>query len=629
MTYLQKIFSNPAESLSIFTRDEIDEIDARIYERDSKLYLKSYSRGEEEKQVWSDKKCAPEEIVRQLYLRELLKKYKYPKERVDIERSVRFGRETKRVDIVIYSEDNETPYLMVEVKAPHEKNDVEQLKSYLNADGAPFGVATNGKSILILYRPYPKDFDTLADIPKFGETIDDVLSRRIMLADLVEPKQLKEVIENIEELVLANSGFDSFDEIFKLIYAKLHDEKESIENPDRPLEFRKSPTKDAKRTESDISRLFEEAKNRWRWVFEKSDKIKLLPEHLSICVGEIETFKLLGTNLQVIDEAFEYLIPDVAKSKKWQYFTPRIVIDMCVRMIQPGEKEKVIDTACGSGGFLIHTMEYLKKRHNWTNTKMSSYAKQSLFGIDFDEKSSKIARAMMLIAGDGKSHIYKENSLDSASWSEDSKADFKREELLTEFDEYSMNEQNKKEYLHFNFDVLLANPPFAGEVKESATLAKFQLGKHPKTGKNIDNISRHLLFIERNLNFVRPGGRLALVLPQWVFNNTSEEYIRNFMMTHARILAVVGIEANSFKTHTGTKTSVIFLQKWDALSNPRIENYPIFFATSKVPFKNNSWDYIYRDTSSRNVDNLQSDLLEIAEAFEVWGKEQGFSFLMK
>lgn len=77
-----------------------------------------------------------------------------------------------------------------------------------------------------------------------------------------------------------------------------------------------------------------------------------------------------------------------------------------------------------------------------------------------------------------------------------------------------MNEQNKKEYLHFNFDVLLANPPFAGEVKESATLAKFQLGKHPKTGKNIDNISRHLLFIERNLNFVRSGGRLALVLPQ-------------------------------------------------------------------------------------------------------------------
>lgn len=627
MSFLHKIFSNPAESLSIFTRDEMDEIDAKIYERDGKLWIKSYSRGEEEKQVWSEKKSAPEEIVRQLYLRELLKKYRYPKERIDIEKSVRFGRETKRVDIVIYSEDNETPHLMVEVKAPHEKNDVDQLKSYLNADGTPFGVATNGKSVLILYRPYPKDFDTLADIPKFGETVEDVLARRIMLSDLEEPKQLKEVIENMEELVLANSGFDSFDEIFKLIYAKLHDEKESMENPERPLEFRKSPTKDANKTKADISRLFEEAKQRWKGVFEKSDTIKLLPEHLSVCVGELETFKLLGANLQVIDEAFEYLIPDVAKSKKGQYFTPRIVIDMCVRMMAPSEKERVIDTACGSGWFLIHTMEYLKKKHNWTNARMSTYAKQSLFGIDFDEKSSKIARAMMLIAWDGKSHIYKENSLDSASWQEESKADFKREELLAEFAEYEKNEQNKKEYLNFNFDVLLANPPFAGEVKESATLAKYQLGKHPKTGKNIDNISRHLLFIERNLNFVKPGGRLALVLPQWVFNNMSEEYIRKFMMEHARILAVVGIEWNSFKPHTGTKTSVIFLQKWDDDKNPRVANYPIFFATSKVPFKNNSGEYVYRDNTSHSVDNLSSDLLQIAEAFEIWWKDQNLSFL--
>jgi len=85
-----------------------------------------------------------------------------------------------------------------------------------------------------------------------------------MIGDLEEPKQLREVIQNIEELVLANSGFDSFDEVFKLIYAKLHDEKESLENPDRPLEFRKSPTKDARKTEVDISQLFEEAKTRWK-----------------------------------------------------------------------------------------------------------------------------------------------------------------------------------------------------------------------------------------------------------------------------------------------------------------------------------------------------------------------------
>lgn len=627
MLLLSRIFSNPAESLSVFTRDEIDEIESRLFERDGKLFIKSYSRGEEEKQVWSAKKSAPEEIVRQLYLRELLKKYKYPKERIDIERPVRFGRETKRADIVIYSDDNETPHLLVEVKAPKEKNDTEQLKSYLNADGTPFGVAINGKSVLILYRPYPKDFDTLSDIPKYGETVDDVLARRKMIKDLEAPKQLKEVIQGMEELVLANSGFDSFDEIFKLIYAKLHDEKESEEDTSRPLEFRKSPTKDAHRTKEDISRLFDEAKKRWKGVFEKSDTIKLLPEHLSVCVGELEKFKLLGANLQVIDEAFEYLIPDVAKSKKGQYFTPRIVIDMCVRMLAPSEHERVIDTACGSGGFLIHTMEYLKRKHGWTPERMSKYAKQNLFGIDFDEKSSKIARAMMLIAGDGKSHIYKENSLDSASWDEATKKDFRDEELLADFEDYAEQARNQKEFLSFDFDVLLANPPFAGEVKEASTLAKYHLGRHPKTGKNIETISRHLLFIERNINFVKPGGRLAIVLPQGVFNNTSEEYVRNFIMERARILAVVGIDVSSFKPHTGTKTSVIFLQKWDEKTNPHRESYPIFFATSKIPFKDSSGGYVYLTGDDHSVENLRSDLFQIAEAFRKWGKEQGFNFL--
>ena len=626
---LNRLFSNPIELLSIFSRDEIEELEKNIYEKEEgKFFIKSFSRGEEEKQIWNSKinKGQPEEIVRQLYLRELIKKYKYPKDRVEIEKSVKFGREVKRADIVIFREDNETPHLIAEIKEPKQENDVEQLKSYLNAEGAPFGVAVNGKSVLILYRPYPKDFDTLPDIPKFGETLEDVLSKRKKLEDLQSPKQLKEMIKTMENLVLANSGFDSFDEIFKLIYAKLYDEKMSTINPKRFLEFRKSPTKDHNKTKEDIDRLFFKAKNEWKGIFKKSEEINLRPEHLSVCVSELEKFKLMGANLQVIDEAFEYLIPTAAKAKKGQYFTPRIVIDMCVQMLNPNQDERVIDTACGSAGFLIHTMEHVKKKNGWTDKQKSSYAKKNLFGIDFDEKSSKIAKAMMLIVGDGKSHIYKENSLDSTSWQDTTKSDFIREELLQEFNDYEKNEQNKKNFLHFDFDVLLANPPFAGEVKESSTLAKYQLGK--KNGKNISKISRHLLFVERNINFVRPGGRLAIVLPQGVFNNTSEQYIRDFIMERARILAVVGIEGNSFKPHTGTKTSVIFLQKWDIEKNPFQINYPIFFATSKLPFKNNSGEYVYQNDNSRETENLRNDLFDIAEAFEAWGKEQGFEFLI-
>lgn len=636
---LKLIFTNPADSLSLFSRDDIDSLN--FYEKndgDGKYYIKSFSRGEEEKLVFNAKtqKAAPEEIVRQLFIRELIKKYNYPKSFVDIEKSIQFGREisAKRADIIVYQNDNATPSLIIEVKAPNEKNDVHQLKSYLNAEGAPIGVAINGKSQLILFRPYPKEFDdTLSDIPKYGETIDDVLNRRKQLKDLELPKQLKDVIKDMEELVLGNSGFDSFDEIFKLIYAKLYDESEALLAPESyNLEFRKHPSKDANRTKQSIDKLFEEAKRKWKGIFEKSDVIKLKPEHLSVCVGEIEKFKLLGANLQVIDEAFEYLIPEVAKSKKGQYFTPRILIDMCIQMLNPKKNEYVIDTACGSGGFLIHAMDYVYSQNKLNKAQMSNYAKTYLFGVDFDEKSSKIARAMMLIAGDGKSHIYKANSLDGTDkeWDEIAQ-ELKQLGLLKEFDDYEEQNRNEKERLHFSFDILLANPPFAGEVKESRTLAKYDLGK--KNGKNLSKVSRHILFIERNLNFVKPGGRLAVVLPQGIFNNTSEKYIREYISKHARILAVVGIEGNAFKPHTGTKTSVLFLQKWHNILCPQVDDYSIFFATSENSGKDTSGDYLHKKDEAGNkiIDEhghtiIDHDLFEIADAFIKFAKVEGLSF---
>lgn len=636
---LKLIFTNPADSLSLFAMNDIDSL--QFYEKnegEGKYYLKSFSRGGEEKLIYNEKtkKSAPEEIVRQLYLKELIKKYKYPINLIDIEKSVKFGREigTKKADIIVYSDDNITPKIIIELKAPNQENDIEQLKSYLNAEGAPIGVGINGKSQLILFRPYPKDFDdTLSDIPKHGETIEDVLLKKKKLKDLEHPKQLKNVIKTMEELVLANSGFDSFDEIFKLIYAKLYDEAEAKSNPSvYELEFRKHPSKDANKTKENIARLFSEAKKRWRGVFEKSDEIKLKSEHLSVCVGELEKYCLLGANLQVIDEAFEYLIPAVAKSKKGQYFTPRILIDMCVKILKPTKKEYLIDTACGSGGFLIHTMEFVQKQNNFTQAQMSNYAKNYLFGMDFDEKSSKIARAMMLIAGDGKSHIYKANSLDGSDeeWRNISK-EFEDFELIKEMDDYDENERNLKENLYFNFDILMANPPFAGEVKEKKILGKYDFGK--KNGKNLAKISRHLLFIERNLNFVKSGGRIAIVLPQGVFNNTSEKYIREYIAHKARILAVVGIEGNAFKPHTGTKTSILFLQKWHDELCPKVDDYPIFFATSENSGKDNSGNYIYKKDQSGNAildedgrEIIDHDLEDIASAFNDFAKSEKLSF---
>jgi len=604
-----------------------------LYEKEKgKWYIKSHDSEEKEKLVYNENtgKSAPEEIVRQLFLFELTDNYGYPKNRIKTEESVSFGREKKRADIVVYQEDNITPWIIVEVKAPNQKLNLQQLKSYLNAEGSPIGVGINGKEKAILYRPYPKQFeDNLPDISTeieyqevkksdnpILEVSDIILNRKWTLKELEEKNKegynLRGIIELLEELVLANSGVDSFTEIFKLIYAKLYDEFEAKNRKGEQLKFRKY--KDSKTTFEVISKLFENARNEWKGIFEKSDKIKLSPEHLNVCVGELQNIKLFGADLRIIDEAFEYLVPDVSKSKKGQYFTPRVIIDACVKMLNPSRREYVIDPACGSAGFLVHAMEYVWEKYNMTDYQTKSdYAGKYLWGIDFEEKSTKISKAIMLIAGDGKSNIYKENSLEFTKWSSKLSNALREEDLIGD-------EGNRK----LNFDILMTNPPFAGEIKETWLKNLYYIVLEGKVKSEGSSISRHILFIERAIEIIKQGGRLAIVLPQGVFNNTNDKRIREFIMKRARILAVIGLHGNSFKPHTGTKTSLLFLGKWkkedlDEGSNPKLKEYPIFFAVSKIPFKDNSGNYIFVDRA-KNI--YQTDLFDIADAFIDWGKKQ-------
>ncbi|MBN1184621.1 MAG: N-6 DNA methylase [Bacteroidales bacterium] len=706
-----------------------------------KWYIKSHDKEGKEKLVYNagNNKSAPEEIVRQLFLFELSEQYHYPVSRFRCEQNVSFGRNGRgRADIVVYQGDEETPWILVEVKAPNQKNNLQQLKSYLNNEGSPLGVGINGKSITRLFRPYPKEFDdSLPDIPTEPEyqlvkdeehpaaSIKDIiLSRKWTLIELDtinEYKQfnLRTIIEVLEELVLANSGADSFTEIFKLIYAKLYDEYEAENRKDKSLLFRQYKSSEV--TKREIGKLFDEAKREWHGIFSASDKIELTAEHLNVCVGELTEIKLFSSNLRIIDEAFEYLIPDVAKSKKGQYFTPRAIIDFCVRMINPKNKEYVIDPACGSAGFLVHTMEYVWKKNNLTSEKSKvNYASKYLWGIDFDEKSAKISRAIMLIAGDGKTHIFKQNSLEHSKWTPEITVELNKEELGT-------GEKNKL----LKFDIVMSNPPFAGDIQEKSLINLYsdilgyrynykiditriksmvktiadefgvtfsddgindvfstikELNKSEdidleqeddqhfacqtisqkllegvldgelfepqltprmkeilifkKNESNWEKVDRHILFIERVIDLLKDGGRAVIVLPQGIFNNSNEKYVRKYVTTKARILAVIGLHGNSFKPHTGTKTSLLFLRKYR--ENEEVIDYPIFFATSKLPFKNNSGDYIFLKDDEGNMvldENknpiYQTDLSFIADAFESWARERiklndlSFDFITK
>jgi type I restriction enzyme M protein len=680
---VEEILRGTAHALTIFTAEEI--ADVRIFEKRGKPYLTCYATGK-------DRPAKPEEIVRQLYIKRLIVSYGYPVERIAVEKPVQFGSSVhdKAADIVVWAKDDpNTAYIIVECKKPKRTDGLEQLKSYLHAEGAPIGVWTNGGGQTILNRRDPNYFQNLPDLPSAGQTLSELLDERWTLEDLAEHNvlvtqdtTLKRIILDMENLVLANAGVDAFEEVFKLIYAKLFDESQAAQagKQKRHVQFRVGGAS-PREFKQKINHLFDKAKKKWPGVFLEGETIDLRPDHLVTCGSYLENVKLFNSNLQVIDEAFEYLSVEVGKAKKGQYFTPRHVIDMAVKMLNPSIEEYIIDTAAGSCGFTVHSIF-----HVWGNEFtadgpapwQADYAREMVYATDFDPRSIKIAKALNLIAGDGKTNVYRANTLDPRSWADDVKVGLRNRLLRS--DDPQRDRWNQENYRYFDFDVLLTNPPFAGDIKDSRIIHQFDLSRKAN-GKWHDKIGRDVLFIQRNLEFLKPGGRMAIVLPQGRLNNTTDRNIRDFIAEHARILAVVGLHGNTFKPHTGTKTSILFLQKWndDPSAPPRlrcqkVDDYLIFFATSQQGGKDNSGEYIYlKDNKGRRLYDLHThpmvdhdlynlrsylanqleqrisvahtaeqkqavrdayearlpfvpDRSGIADAFREWGRKQGFAF---
>ena len=613
--HISDILKDSNYSLTQFHDTEIEAFNATITTKEVKgkpvPYVKCLVRNKEIK-------LTPEEIVRQLFVQMLVLRYGYPINRMSLEYPVNFGREIKRADVVIFDKDRPTvPYIMVEVKKPKLKDGKEQLRSYCNATGAPIGVWSNGGSISRYHRKDPNYFEDITDIPTVNQKISDILNERFTIEDLIkkdklvnERKSLKDLILEMEDEVLANAGVDVFEEVFKLVFTKLFDEWLSGRTRKRILEFRNTGQTETELKQK-IQSLFDKAKKQWEGVFSDETPIYLTPSHLSVCVSSLQDVKLFNSNLDVVDEAFEYLINKSSKGEKGQYFTPRYVIDMAVKMLNPQEHEFLIDTAAGSAGFTVHSIFHVWKQIIQDEgieasnlftierkpQRCEEYVQDKVFAIDFDEKSVRVARTLNLIAGDGQTNVLHMNTLDYERWNETVDDDRWRDTYFQGWKKLKKLAVERDSYKKFKFDVLLANPPFAGDIKESRILAKYDLGKKPD-GKWQTAVGRDILFIERNLDFLKPGGRMAVVLPQGRFNNASDKAIRDYIAEHCRILAVVGLHGNTFKPHTGTKTSVLFVQKWNDDPKagplcPKVEDYNIFFATMRKTGKDNSGEKIY------------------------------------
>jgi type I restriction enzyme M protein len=656
---LYDIFKNTNYKDSQFTTEQIERLESKITIKTVKEVKTPYVECLIRKK---EIKLTPEEVVRQLYLDTLINKYNYPTDRISLETPIYFGREVKRADIVIYDKDRPTvPYIIVELKKSKQKDGKEQLKSYCSSTGSPIAVWTNGEQIWYWHRKDPNYFEPITNIPKAHQRLADIINERFTYKDLCNMDELerdkislKDVILDMEDEVLANAGVDVFEEVFKLIFAKLYDELTAAQDDTQYLRFRNAGYTDFE-LRAEIQNLFDDAKNEWRGVFEDECKILLAPSHLAICVSSLQNKKLFNSNLDVVDDAFEYLMSKSSKGEKGQYFTPRYVIDMCVKMLNPKENEYIVDTAAGSAGFTVHSIFHvweqirkelgLAKSPNFTTQKRTTreirYVNERVFAIDFDEKAVRVARTLNLIAGDGQTNVLHLNTLDYNRWDEITKQDDWISTYIKGYDRLRKLRTIKNSNKEFDFDILMANPPFAGDIKEQQIISKYELGKNAN-GKWQTKVGRDILFIERNLNFLKPGGRMAIVLPQGRFNNSSDKQIRDFIAERCRILAVVGLHGNTFKPHTGTKTSVLFVQKWDDTLCPKKEDYPIFFATMQKEGKDSSGDKIYKtdtDTGEKLLDThghtfVEHDLFNhdgltdegIAEAFIEFAKKENLSF---
>jgi type I restriction enzyme M protein len=654
-------------------------IDAIFRDSSIKYGLKFFEKGERNKiklrenekkiEIWCAKrerwfKAKPEEVVRQMFLVWIQQSLKYPLSRIDVERPIQMGQdaEKERADIVIFSDDARTdPYIIFEVKKPNSKEGLEQLRSYLRWTGCFFGCWSNGSDNSFQLREEepetkkaPYFYRDIARLPRIGEDLEDIL-KPLSFAELKPIVDMRALIERLEHDALANAGVNPFDELFKLLFAKLHDELRPKRKPTDAVEFRVSAA-----TPEDLYKrfngMFQTAKRRANWdqIFDIGEELKLKGEALKLCASALERYSLMHTDLEVVDAAFEYLINPEQKGQKGQYFTPRPVVKMAVKMMNPQDGEKVIDPACGSCGFLIHSIRHVQKLYGWKDSEIYQYANEYLFGVDFDDRLKKVAKTMMIIAGDGKANVFGVNALDVREW--------QNSDVVRRIGPFA------KDIRDGDFDIVLTNPPFAGKVTGKTQLAAFDLyelaltgalkddeeeteesepsgeekNSKKKTKRSVSGMKRDILFLERCLDLLKPGGRMAIVLPQGNLNNLGTSSLRSWLAGRARLLAVVGLHVNTFKKFTGTKTSVVFLQKWCGEAGEPVQGYDVFMATSQKSGKNNSGQYVYKTdnlgnlidevgvpvTESGKSPAIDHDLDEIANAFIEWGKDEGFSFLV-
>ncbi len=540
----------------------------------------------------------PEEVEAvQVFARRLVEDYDYPKEQIQTHPQFRVRKrpsdeeKSYPVDIAVFKSPDKIErnlFIVVECKRKDRQDGLDQLRLYMDMSPAEIGVWFNGEEHAYIrkvhYEDGSRDYQELPNIPRKGQRIEDIgLFKR---KDLKKPSNLKAVFRDIRNHLAGMTTGITRDEalareIINVLFCKIFDEQDTA--PDEMVRFRAGINESAEDIRKRILDLFEIVKDTaFEDVFESNDTVNLDPDSLKYVVGELQNYCLSDADRDAIGDAFEVFIGPALRGAEGQFFTPRNVVRMMVEILNPQPGESIIDPACGSGGFLITALERV-----WRNLRVEAskkgwderqLAKRELEvatvyfrGIDKDAFLAKVCKAYMALVGDGRGGVFCENALLAPSdWSP------------------IMQQKIQLE----SFDIVLTNPPFGKniKVKGDAVLSQYHLGykwKRNRATKALERTSElydfqppQIIFLERCLQLLKPGGRMGIILPESVFGMPKYRYVVDYLSKRTKIRGIVSMPEPLFKTSgkggTHTKVVALFLEK-----TPPVDDYDIFMADVK------------------------------------------------
>ena len=589
------------------------------------------------------RKDTPEENVRQRWARSLVDEYGYDVSDLAVEFSVKMGTSRKKADIVVFKlggpRRQDTVVIIVEAKredvSPKNKSEgVEQLKSYMSAcSSCRFGLWV-GSEKLAHEKSDEGEIDDTIDIPRFGDT----QPQPPQFHELIPATDLKASLRRCHNYIYANQGIqkaEAFQELQKLIFCKVLDEKEVVED----LRFfvlgqeRKSIAGQRRLLEERIAPLFEEVKEHYPYIFALDESVKLNLRVLAYIVSELQRYSLLNTQTDVKGQAYEELVGANLRGDRGEFFTPRNVCDMAVSMVlslhsnQRIASLKVFDCCCGTGGFLVSIVNHVRQKivgfeqakggskeeiSNRVGVRVKELAERNLFGMDINPILVRTTQMNLVMHGDGSANVFQGDSLTSPGEWEDNGA-----------------RQKVKQGI---FDIVVTNPPFGGQahIDDPHVLARYELpALDAKDTRRL--MPAEQLFVEGALKYVKRGGFLAIVLPRSILNNPGLRYIRKWLVQRARIVASVDLPKETFAEGGGVPNpSVLIVQRLTREEEKLVragalDGYNVFMAIPRTVGRDKRGNAVYRRTAEGLVILDENDsptkddeLPQVVSAFEAW-----------